>query len=177
MHPDPEASYARAADADPIDGDEQRVVSTQLGRPARGRPAVVHRCRYGLPTVVRVDPRLDDGTPFPTVFWLTCPVLRSRVGTLEADQAMVGLNARLGRDDGFAADYAAAAGRYVTFRDQLGGALPGDPAAGGMPTRVKCLHVHAAHSLATNDNPVGQWTLDHALPVACPGPCVAPSDA
>lgn len=176
VHIDPAASYERSAAAATATSADQRVVSAQLGRPARGRPAIVHRCRYGLPTVVRVDPRLDDGTPFPTVFWLTCPALRSRVGTLEADHAMVGLNERLDDDPVFAADYAAAARRYVAFRDRLGGALPGDPAAGGMPQRIKCLHVHAAHTLATGDNAVGAWTLEHALPLACPGPCVAPAD-
>jgi len=154
------------------DDREVAVVSAQLGRPARGRPAVVHRCVYGLPTVVRVQPRLDDGTPFPTVFWLSCPVLRSRVGRLEADHAMVGCNERLAEDATFAAAYAEASDRYVAFRDQLDAPLPGDPSAGGMPNHVKCLHVHAAHHLATGDNPVGAWTVEHATPAPCPGPCV-----
>ncbi|MFO7776848.1 MAG: DUF501 domain-containing protein [Nitriliruptoraceae bacterium] len=169
---DPTASYASAAAAPAADDREVAVVSAQLGRPARGRPAVVHRCVYGLPTVVRVQPWLDDGTPFPTVFWLSCPVLRSRVGRLEADHAMVGCNERLADDASFAAAYAAASKRYVDFRDQLGAPLPGDPSAGGMPKHVKCLHVHAAHHLATGDNPVGAWTVEHATPAPCPGPCV-----
>lgn len=172
---DPGASYAAAAAARPAGDREVEVVSAQLGRPARGRPAVVHRCVYGLPTVVRVQPRLEDGTPFPTVFWLTCPVLRSRVGRLEADREMVGLNERLEADDAFAVAYATASQRYVAFRDELGGPLPGDPSAGGMPEHVKCLHVHAAHHLATGDNPVGAWTVEHATPAPCPGPCV-PAD-
>jgi uncharacterized protein len=172
VRPDPAASYAAAAAA-PVAGDrELAVLSAQLGRPARGRPAVVHRCVYGLPTVARVQPRLDDGTPFPTVFWLTCPVLRSRVGRLEADHAMVGLNQRLEEEPELAAAYAAGSGRYVAFRDQLGDPLPGDPSAGGMPKYIKCLHVHAAHHLATGDNPVGAWTVEHATPAPCDGPCV-----
>ena len=169
---DPGASYQAAAAARPADDREVEVVSAQLGRPARGRPAVVHRCVYGLPTVVRVQPRLEDGTPFPTVFWLSCPVLRSRVGRLEADRAMVGLNERLAADAAFAAAYVSASERYVSFRDELGDPLPGDPSAGGMPKHVKCLHVHAAHHLATGDNPVGAWTVEHATPAPCPGPCV-----
>lgn len=136
----------------------------------------MHRCVFGLPTVVRVAPRLDDGTPFPTVFWLTCPVMRSRVGTLEADRAMVGLNQRLEEEPDLAAGYAASHERYVAFRDELGGPLPGAPGAGGMPGHVKCLHVHAAHTLATGDNPIGQWTVDHATPAPCPGPCVDEGD-
>ncbi|MFU8841743.1 MAG: DUF501 domain-containing protein [Nitriliruptoraceae bacterium] len=169
---DPAASYAHAAAAPPVDDRELAVLSTQLGRPARGRPAVAHRCGFGLPTVARVDPRLEDGTPFPTVFWLTCPLLRSQVGRLEADHAMVGLNQRLETDPVLAEAYAAGSDRYIAFRDALGGRLPGDPSAGGMPRYIKCLHVHAAHHLATGDNPVGAWTVEHATPLACPGPCV-----
>jgi uncharacterized protein len=172
VHRDPDASYARAAAAPPADRYGRAVVSGQLGRPARGEPAVVHRCRWGLPTVVRVDPRLEDGTPFPTTFWLTCPALRSRIGTLEAEQAMVGLNDRLSDEPGFAGAYAAAHERYVAFRDELGAPLEGSPGAGGMPGHVKCLHVHAAHHLATDDNVVGAWTVDAAAPVPCAGPCV-----
>ena len=169
---DPGAGYDHAAAATTADEREQAIVSAQLGRPARGSPAVVHRCEFGLPTVVRVDPLLEDGTPFPTVFWLTCPALRSQVGRLEADQAMVGLNDRLAEDPELAADYAAAADRYVAFRDRIGEPLPHAPTAGGMPRRVKCLHVHAAHHLATGDNVVGEWTIDHATPLPCDGPCV-----
>jgi uncharacterized protein len=173
---EPDASYARAAAADEVTDRERAIVSAQIGRPARGASAVVHRCVFGLPTTVRVAPRLDDGTPFPTVFWLTCPVMTSRVGTLEADHAMVGLNQRLERDETFAAEHAAATARYVAFRDELGGPLPGDPRAGGNERYVKCLHVHAAHELATGDSPVGAWTVDHATPAPCRGPCVSEDD-
>jgi uncharacterized protein len=172
VHRDPDASYASAGAAPAADEVEQRVISAQLGRPARGAPAVVHRCRWGLPTVVRVAPRLEDGTPFPTTFWLSCPALRSRIGTLEAEQSMVGLNDRLADEPDVAADYAAGHERYVAFRDELGAPLQGDPGAGGMPGHIKCLHVHAAHHLATGDNVVGDWTVDAASPVPCAGPCV-----
>ena len=174
VRPDPAASDRRAGAAAAADPDERAIISAQLGRPARGSPAVVHRCVFGLPTVVRVAPRLEDGTPFPTTFWLTCPVLRSRVGTLEADRAMVGLNRRLADDPQFAADYTASHEAYVGFRDTLDEPLPGAPGVGGMPGHIKCLHVHAAHHLATGDNPVGAWTIDRATPAPCSGPCVDP---
>lgn len=173
--PDPGASYTHAAtapDASPHDVD---VISAQLGRPARGKPAVMHRCSFGLPTVVRVAPRLEDGTPFPTTFWLSCPLLRSRVGTLEADHAMVGFNERLQADETLARDYTASHERYVAFRDDLDTPLPGSPGNGGMPGYVKCLHVHVGHFLATGDNPVGEETFAMLEPVHCPAPCV-PSD-
>lgn len=176
VRPDRDASYARAEQARPVTDREHAVVSAQLDRPARGEVAVVHRCVFGLPTVVRVGPRLGDGTPFPTTFWLTCPLLRSRIGALESSGVMEELNQRLGDDAELADQYAAAARRYRRFRNRLGGPLPGDPAAGGMPERVKCLHAHAAHTLATGDNPVGRWTLEQTTPMPCPGPCVDEDD-
>jgi hypothetical protein len=176
--PDPDASYERAAAAPPATERERQIVSAQLGRPARGEPAVVHRCVFGLPTVVRVAPRLDDGTPFPTVFWQTCPALRSQIGRLEAAHEMVGINDRLDQDEEFAAEHADATERYVAFRDEVGGGekLPGDPRAGGNERYVKCLHVHAAHHLATGDGPVGAWTVETSRPVPCSGPCVTEED-
>lgn len=149
------------------------MISAQLGRPARGDNAVVHRCVYGLPGVVRVGPWLEDGTPFPTTFWLTCPLAVRHVGRLEAEGEMRAVNARLGEDPELAADYAAAHERYVGFRERLGPPLPeGVGSAGGMPTHVKCLHVHLAHHLATGDNPVGAYTHGRVAPMPCPGPCV-----
>lgn len=149
------------------------MISAQIGRPARGENAVVHRCVYGLPSVVRVGPRLEDGTPFPTTFWLTCPLAVRSVGRLEAEGEMRDVNARLEEDPGFAADYAAGHERYLAFRERLGRPLPdGVGSAGGMPTHVKCLHVHLAHHLATGDNRVGAHAHDRISPMPCPGPCV-----
>jgi uncharacterized protein len=172
---DPDATYHRASAEAPADDVTVAVLTEQLGRPARGRPAVMHRCGHGLPTVVRVDPRLEDGTPFPTTFWLACPLLRSAVGRMEADLEMVRLNDRLAEDDALRDAYGATAERYVAFRDALGEPGPpldGAPTAGGMPKRVKCLHVHLAHHLATGDNPIGAHVADALLPMACPAPCV-----
>ncbi len=174
---DDDASYVTALQASPTTLRERAIVSAQLGRPARGDNAVVHRCSFGLPTVVRVGPRLEDGTPFPTVFWLACPLLRSSIGRLEAEGSMVGLNERIDSDDGgIGSAYAAAFERYIDFRDELGEPLEGRPGAGGSPLYVKCLHVHAAHTLATNDNVVGEWALRQLLPIACDGPCVSEDD-
>lgn len=174
---DPSAGYPAAIGAPEADEAERAVVSAQLGRPARGAPAVVHRCEHGLPTVVRVSARLEDGTPFPTLFWLACPLLRSAVGRLEADHEMKRLGALLADDAELADAYAAASARYVAARDELGPVLDGAPGAGGMPDRVKCLHVHVAHELATGDNPIGRLALERLLPLACAAPCVGPDGA
>ena len=168
-----DASYERAASTPVIEGEvEEAVVAALLGRPSRASSAVAHRCAHGLPTVLRVDARLEDGTPFPTLFWLTCPLVSRAVGTLESEQVMVELNARLEEDPAFRAAYANASDRYVALRDDLGGPLPGSPSAGGMPGHVKCLHTAVGHTLATGDNVVGRAALERILPVACPGPCV-----
>lgn len=174
--PDPHASYLQARAAPEATPRERAIISAQIGRPSRGVSAIVHRCVFGLPTAIRVAPRLEDGTPFPTVFWQTCPVLSSAIGRLEAEGMMVGLRERLAEDDEFAATHAAQHERYVAFRDGLDAPLPGDPGAGGMPNGVKCLHVMVGHELATGDNEMGREALATARPVPCAGPCVSEDD-
>jgi hypothetical protein len=125
-----------------------------------------------MPAVLRVSPRLDDGTPFPTMFWLSCPQANRAVGRLEASGVMQDLTVRLGDDADLAERYRAAHEHYVAARNALGPAVPGDPSAGGMPGRVKCLHALYAHHLATRDNPIGAWVAQQIEPLACPEPCV-----
>jgi hypothetical protein len=78
------------------------AVGLQLGRVPRAMTSVAHRCRCGLPDVVQTQPRLEDGTPFPTLYYLTCPRLASAIGTLEADGLMKEQTARLGAGRGAA---------------------------------------------------------------------------
>lgn len=174
LRPASDASYEAQLARPPLDAHDREVATRMIGRPLQGRSAAAVRCRWGLPAVLRVDPRLDDGTPFPTTFWLACPLANRHVGRLEAEGAMAGLNERLGRDPDLAATYAAAHDRYVSARDELGGApLPrASASSGGMPDRVKCLHALYAHHLATRDNPIGAWVAERVEPMPCPGPCV-----
>lgn len=138
------------------------AVSAQLGRPARGVVAVAHRCDCGRPDVVKTQPRLPDGTPFPTVYYLTCPKLASLIGTLEAEGLMRELEELL-EDPAVAAAYRAAHEDYLRVRGELGEVPEIEGiSAGGMPHRVKCLHVLVAHSLASGRgvNPLGDLALD-----------------
>jgi uncharacterized protein len=157
-------------------GTDQRdveVVAAQLGRPPRGLCGVAHRCPCGNPDVVRTAPRLEDGTPFPTLYYLTCPRAASAIGTLEASGLMREMTERLERDPALAAAYRAAHEDYLARREEIG-PLPGFPSAGGMPDRVKCLHVLVAHALAAGSgvNPLGDEALA-ALPEWWrSGPCV-----
>lgn len=166
------------ADRDPADQDparDRRAVALQLGRPPRAMTSVASRCGCGLPQVVETRPRLDDGSPFPTLYYLTCPRLASAIGTLESSGLMREMTARLAEDDDLRERYEAAARDYVARRDRHE-VLQGVPAQGGMPTRVKCLHVLVAHALAVGPgvNPFGDEALALLPDWAARGPCVDP---
>lgn len=142
------------------------AVETQLRRPARGVRAVAHRCPCGLPDVVETEPRLPDGTPFPTTFYLTCPRATAAVATLESRGLMREMTARLAEEPPLAASYAAAHDDYLVRRERIAHVPEiAGVSAGGMPDRVKCLHVLVAHALAAGPgfNPLGDEALD-ALP-------------
>jgi hypothetical protein len=150
------------------------VVERQLGRRPRAVRRVAHRCSCGLPDVVETAPRLDDGTPFPTLYYLTCPRANAALSRLESAGLMRQMTERLGDTPELAAAYQAAHADYLSRRDALGGSLPGNPGAGGMPERVKCLHVLAAHSLAAGRgvNPLGDEAVAAAGDWGSRGPCV-----
>ncbi|MGH8868823.1 MAG: DUF501 domain-containing protein [Actinomycetes bacterium] len=142
------------------------AVRRQLGRPPRGLRGVAHRCPCGLPDVVETEPRLDDGVPFPTLYYLTCPRATSAVGTLEASGVMARMTARLASDDALAAAQTGAHRDYLARREAVGHVPEiAGVSAGGMPDRVKCLHVLVAHALAAGPgvNPLGDEALA-ALP-------------
>lgn len=159
---------------DPID---EAAVAAQLGRAPRAIHAVGHRCPCGNPDVVTTEPRLPDGTPFPTTFYLTCPRAASRIGTLEGTGVMREMQDRLAADADLAAAYADAHRRYLAARAELGDVPEIEGiSAGGMPDRVKCLHVLAGHSLAQGRgvNPLGDEVLDLLGEWWVEGPCVSP---
>jgi hypothetical protein len=149
------------SDSGSVDAATLAIVEKQLGRRPRATRAVAHRCSCGLPDVVETAPRLEDGTPFPTLFYLTCPRAASAIGRLEASGLMREMTERLQQEPALAERYSAAHADYLRRRDALD-VLPGSPSAGGMPVRVKCLHVLVAHSLAVGRgiNPFGDEALD-----------------
>ena len=152
---------------------DRAAVAAQLGREPRGLRAVAHRCACGLPDVVETEPVLEDGTPFPTLYYLTCPRASSAIGRLEAEGVMATMSARLLSEPALAEAYAAAHDDYLARRDAIA-VLPGGVSAGGMPSRVKCLHVLVAHELAVpGANPLGREALDACGDWGSRGPCVA----
>jgi hypothetical protein len=155
---------------------DDAVVHAQLGRPPRSVHAVGHRCPCGNPDVVATEPRLYDGTPFPTTFYLTCPRAASMIGTLEASGLMTEMSQRLEDDVELARRYRAAHEAYLAYREQIADVpeIHG-VSAGGMPTRVKCLHVLAGQSLAQGrgTNPLGDEVVDLLGEFWAEGPCVS----
>ena len=155
---------------------DRAAVAAQLGREPRGARGVAHRCPCGAPDVVETEPRLPDGTPFPTTYYLTCPRATGAVSTLESSGLMREMQDRLGEDPTLAAAYRAAHEDYLARRGALGPEVPeiDGISAGGMPDRVKCLHVLVGHALAAGVgvNPLGDEALA-LLPAWWErGPCV-----
>jgi uncharacterized protein len=153
--------------------DDLLAVREQLGREPRGAVRVAHRCACGDPDVVETAPRLPDGTPFPTTYYVTCPRLTGRISTLEGAGVMAEMTAELSTDPVLAQAYSDAHADYLARRARLG-EVPeiAGVSAGGMPDRVKCLHVLIAHSLAKGPgvNPFG----DEALALLAAEPAMAP---
>lgn len=153
LPPDPQA----------VDPDDLAAVAEQLGRPARGVLEIASRCPSGHPNVVRTEPRLPDGTPFPTLYYVTCPRLAGAIGTLEASGLMAEMSERLTQDADLAAHYTRAHEQYLAEREAIAHVPEVDGiTAGGMPTRVKCLHVLVGHSLAKGPgvNPLGDEAVE-----------------
>jgi hypothetical protein len=143
-----------------VDRADVDVVARQLGREPRGVIAIAYRCPNGEPGVIKTAPRLADGTPFPTLYYLTNPVLTAAASRLESSGLMKEMTAHLAADPELAAAYRRAHESYLADRDAvepLGTTVSG----GGMPDRVKCLHVLIAHALAKGRgvNPLGDEAL------------------
>lgn len=161
-----------------IDPADIAAVAEQLERPPRGMIEISSRCPSGHPNGVKTEPRLPDGTPFPTLYYLTCPRLTGAIGTLEASGLMAEWSQRLIDEPGLAAAYRAAHESYLAEREAIGHVPEIDGiSAGGMPDRVKCLHVLVGHSLAKGPgvNPLGDeairllgdwWTGTSCAPAA-----------
>jgi len=137
-------------------------VSRQLGRPARDILDIAARCVCGRPLVVKTKPRLGNGTPFPTLYYLTQPAATAAVSTLEASGVMVRYQDLLAEDEAIAKAYQKAHQSYLAEREAIEKVEEiEDFSAGGMPLRVKCLHALVGHSLAKGPgvNPIGDLAL------------------
>lgn len=141
------------------------AVSEQLGREARGVVGIAARTANGDPAVVATAPRLPDGSPFPTFYYLCHPGAVAAASRLEAAGVMNEFNELLAEDSDIRAQYERAHDSYIADRDAVG-EVPevSGVSAGGMPTRVKCLHALIGHSLAAGPgvNPIGDLALERS---------------
>jgi hypothetical protein len=161
----------------PCTSQDTETIHQQLGRIPRGVIGIAARTAGGEPIVVATAPRLEDGTPFPTTYYLTHPEYVAECSRLEAAGVMAELTAELGEDPELAAEYQRAHEAYLADRRRLGAEVGiveveeiKDFSAGGMPTRVKCLHALVGHSLAAGRgvNPIGDRALDLMTGVPAP---------
>lgn len=130
-----------------VDQADLAAIAVQLGRQPRGVVEVSYRSPDGQPGVVMTSPRLEDGTPFPTLYYLTDPRLTAEASRLEVAQVMKWMTNRLAQDAELAQDYQAAHEYFLAKRNALED-LGTEFSGGGMPDRVKCLHVLIAYALA-----------------------------
>lgn len=153
--------------------EDLETLSRQLGRPARDVVEIGARCVCGNPLVATTAPRLSNGIPFPTTYYLTHPVITAAVSRLEAAGVMTEMTERLEQEPELAARYRTAHEAYLQVRNEIGARTGVGPvpeidgvSAGGMPTRVKCLHVLVGHSLAAGPgvNPLGDEALEQISP-------------
>lgn len=146
---------------EPTPGDLE-VVRAQLGRTPRGVVGIAARCVCGNPLVVATSPRLPDGSPFPTFYYLTHPAATAAMSELEATHVMAALQDELHADEELQQAYTAAHRAYLADRAAFGDdeRIAGI-SAGGMPERVKCLHALAGHALAAGPgaNPIGDRAI------------------
>ncbi|MFW6051430.1 MAG: DUF501 domain-containing protein [Myxococcota bacterium] len=153
------------------------LVSLQIRRPLRTSVQVARRCHLGLPVVVVCPPRLDDGTPFPTRYWLTCPVARAQVAWLEAGGGVARARRWVEADPRRQEALQEAHARHRRERDRALGPEGGPRPEGGIggtraPHGIKCLHAHLADHWAGHPSPVGEWVAGQLPPPACEEPCV-----
>jgi hypothetical protein len=166
---------------EPVSLADEMIIACQIKRQPRGLVSIAKRCVHGYPQVVTVYP-LIDGKPFPTLFWLTCPLLQCELAALEAAGMIARLEQSIATDDKLAQQLATAHRAYMKERNGL---LSKEDleylekhkmlfsllerGIGGIAdfSKIKCLHMHAAHALARR-NPIGRIVLDKLDQLDCP---------
>ena len=156
--------------------DDRSVVETQIGRPPRSEVVVSARCHLDLPVVIDVPPILEDGTPFPTTHWLTCPLAVLRISRIESHGGVREADRLIASDPDVASQFAEAMQRYEAARDaSLPVGWTGPTPSGGVAGSkggVKCLHAQYADTAAGNTNPIGDDVASRIEPLGCTVPCV-----
>jgi hypothetical protein len=155
-----------------VDSGDARIVEGQLDRSPRGSWTAAARCPFDRPTVIETSPVLEDGTPFPTLYYLTCPWLVAYVDGLESACAVAEWAERLRDAPGLRTRMIATDTQYRARRARLAGGVDPTPSVGiagqKSPLSTKCLHAHVATYLAGLDDPVGRGVVESTESIACP---------
>jgi hypothetical protein len=141
--------------------DDELIVARQLGRKPRAFRRVAVRCPFGRPAVTEQSAFDEDGHPFPTTFYVTCPSLVAQISRLEAAGGVERWTRAAEEDEALRASLAAAHERQRRLRPELPGGIGGAMRTGSL----KCLHAHAAFALANPGYELGDRILDEAAPV------------
>ncbi len=153
---------------------EKKTVEAQLDRSVRSDINVTTKCHFNLPVVIKVPPNLDDGTPFPTSYWLTCPMYNKKVGSLESHGMIKELDKQLKENKKLYELWNERQDSYKEERDSenKGDQIVPSGGVGGAKESIKCLHAHLADELATEKNAVGKIVLESVGGFNCEEPCI-----
>jgi hypothetical protein len=144
--------------------DDETVVAWQLGRPARAFRRVAERCAHGFPAVTEQAPYGNDGAPFPTTYYLTCPWLVAAVSRLEAGGGVERYSRAAAQDPVLRRSLEEADSEQRRIRPELDVGIAGSRA----PGKLKCLHAHAAFALARPGYQLGERVLSEVEERWCP---------
>jgi uncharacterized protein len=153
--------------------DDRAIVERQLGRPPRAFRRVAARCPFGRPAVTEQAPYDDAGDPFPTTYYLTCAYLVAAIARLEAAGGVERWSEEVERDPALAADLERATEEQRRIRRELAVGEPGHDGGSSLelgiggsanPRRLKCLHAHAAYTLANPGYELGERVLAEVEP-------------
>jgi len=148
------------------------LVAGQLDRKPRGSWSVRTRCIYQRPAVIATAPQLEDGTYFPTLFYLTCPWLVLYINGLESTTAVSEWAEKLATEPDLRSRMIATDARYRAMRASFAGGTDPTPDVGiagqRSPLSTKCIHAHVATYLAGLDDPVGESVVSSMTACCCP---------
>jgi len=177
--PNSTVKYSKVTDQD------SRIIREQLGREPKGVLGIAERCRYGYPTVLVTKPLIihseENYEVFPTLYWLSCPRRNKKLAEIEATGYIERLEGELNSNEKLRSKYKKEEQNYLrsqqkllseeeqNFVDnhQLNQSL--NRGIGGIQNskHIKCLHLHVAHNLVT-ENCIGKMIMDRFDLEDCP---------
>ncbi len=162
--------------------EEEKIIAAQLDSQVLKIIKIITRCYSGFPQLLLLNP-FSSELISPTIFWLSCPVLKEQISRLEDQGLLEELTVYYQNHSGFACQLEKAHQDYARLRRKL--LSPADrerageisqnlletllnSGVGGIKDRggLKCLHTHFAHFYAGYANPAGAEVavrLNHPL--------------